>query len=265
MCRLAAAAPLLAMATACAPAILTLPSGPSAPLDDPAPAAAALAHCTTPLTLSAEIGLSGKVGRQRLRGTLHAGLAPPDALRLEAIAPFGGPLFVLAGRGGTATLLLPREQHVLRDAPVGDVLAALAGLDLQPADLRAWIDGCPSSAPAIERPRRVGSDWIAGEVSERRTIWLRREAASTYRLVAVLDGPLTVELADHAGAAPGRLRIRRTAVAGLPLLDLRLALREVDRGVDLADEAFVVDVPEGTEAITIEDLRASGPLRASGE
>ncbi len=47
----------------------------------------------------------------------------------------------------------------------------------------------------------------------------------------------------------------------LPALDVRLALRQVERGVDLADAAFAIDVPAGAVPITIEELRESGPLR----
>jgi hypothetical protein len=211
--------------------------------------------------------LSGSAGRQRLRGTLHAGFAPPESLRLEAVAPFGGPFFLLGGRGGTATLLLPREDRVLRDAPAGAILEALAGLNQTPSDLRAWIVGCPAAAGAIAEPRGYGEAWAAADLDGARRVWIHRGPASqgsgpdAWRLVAINDGPLTVEFSEHAGAQPGRVRIRRAATAGAAALDVRLALRQVERGVDLADAAFAIDVPAGAVPITIEELRGAGPLR----
>jgi hypothetical protein len=82
-----------------------------------------------------------------------------------------------------------------------------------------------------------------------------------WRLVAVNDGPLTVEFGEHTGTQPGRLRIRRPEAPGTAALDLRFAVRQMERGVTLPDAAFTVDVPPNAVAITIEDLRQSGPLR----
>lgn len=251
----------------CAPKSLTLPSGTSTPFSDPAPFSDALAHCDQVTAMTAEIGLSGKAGNQRLRGTLHTGFAPPESLRLEAVAPFGGPFFVLAGQDGRATLLLPREGRVLRDAPAGTILEALAGLDQAPSDLRAWIAGCPAATGAAGNQRSYGADWAAADLESGRQLWIHRLPASQtagrrgWRLVAVRAGPLTVEFAEHAGTQPGRLRLRRAEAPGVAALDVRLALRQVERGVDLADAAFTVDVPADAVAITIEELRGSGPLR----
>ena len=235
-------------------------------MSDPAPFVEALNHCDPVPGVTAEIGLSGSAGRQRLRGTLHAGFAPPESLRLEAVAPFGGPFFLLAGRGGTATLLLPRDYRVLRDAPAGAILEALAGLNQTPSDLRAWIVGCPAATAAIADPRGYGDAWAAADMGEARRIWIHRVPATqrsgtVWRLVAVGDGPLTVEFSEHTGAQPGRVRIRRAAMANAAALDVRLALRQVERGVDLADAAFAIDVPANAVPITIDELRGSGPLR----
>ena len=84
--------------------------------------------------------------------------------------------------------------------------------------------------------------------------------AGSWRLVAVNAGPLTVEFSEHVGAQPGRLRIRRAGTAAAAL-DIRLALRQVERGVDLPDAAFAIEMPADAVPITIEELRRSGPLR----
>lgn len=251
--------------SSCAPKSLVLPTGPTVPLTDPAPIAEALEHCAGITTVTAEIGLSGRAAGQRLRGTLHAGFAPPASLRLEAVAPFGGPFFLLAGREGRATLLLPREDRVLRDAPAADILEALAGLDQTPADLRAWIAGCPAAAGEVRDPRSSGANWVSAVMGTDRRFWLTRvtgpSGAAAWRLAAAQAGPLTIEFAGHTGRQPGRVRIRRAQAPGAAALDVRLALRQVEHGVALPEAAFDVDVPAGAVPITIEELRGSGPLR----
>src|SRR5262245_55325481 len=97
---------------------MKLPTGPGTP----APDAAALfdqaaAACRRVNTITAEIAVTGSVRGRRLRGRLLAGLAPPASARLEAPAPFGEPLFIFAARDEEATLLLPRDNRVLRRAP----------------------------------------------------------------------------------------------------------------------------------------------------
>jgi hypothetical protein len=239
---------------------MTLPTGASTPLPDAAPVREALAHCGKAEPVTAEIGLSGSAAGQRLRGTLHAGFAPPDALRLEAVAPFGGPVFLLAGRGGSATLLLPREDRVLRDAAPGAILEAIAGLDVSPADLRAWVVGCPGESAGAASARGYGGDWVAADLAQGRTAWVSRTTGA-WRLAAMTAGPLTVEFADHVDAHPGRLRIRRAEGPGAAALDIRLGLAQVERGVPLPDAAFTLEIPADAVPITIDDLRASGPLR----
>ena len=88
-----------------------------------------------------------------LRGHVLAGLAAPDLIRLEAAAPFGPPLFILVADGTTTTLLLPRDNRVLRGESPAAILGALVGLELDPADLLAILTGCVTpDGRADERP-----------------------------------------------------------------------------------------------------------------
>ena len=184
------------------------------------------------------------------------------------MAPFGGPFFLLAGTGGRATLLLPREDRVLRDASASEILEALAGLDQSPSDLRAWIAGCPAGDRRGQQSARgYGADWAAADLASGRQLWINRvptskAGTSAWRLVAVNAGPLTVEFCRARGhpAWPSENPARPES-AGVAPLDVRLALRQVERAVDLPDAAFAIDVPAGAVPITIEELRQSGPLR----
>ncbi|HEY8535845.1 MAG TPA: hypothetical protein VIL25_05330 [Vicinamibacterales bacterium] len=221
---------------------------------------AGLGHCAGVRTVTGEVGLSGRVGRERLRGRLLVGLAEPASVRIEAVAPFGAPYFLLAGRDGVAALLFPRENHVLPDAPVSAILEALAGLDVRAADLRAWLAGCPGSEPQPATARAYGDSWAAVDLADAGTAWLRRLDRG-WRLVAVTGTALRVEFDGHAGVQPLEIRIGRASPEASPPLDVRLALRQVEINADVPAEAFSIDIPADAIAITLDELRRSGPLR----
>src|SRR4051812_211065 len=112
---------------------MKLPEGPvSAASDGREVVAAATAACDRVTSLTAEIGVSGSVGGQRLRGHMIVGVAGPPvrgpaapgvtSIRLEAASPFGAPLFIFVARGAEATLLLPRDDRVLEHGKPDEVL-----------------------------------------------------------------------------------------------------------------------------------------------
>jgi hypothetical protein len=260
--RVSIALALLAVTAAgCGHPPLELPTGPSSPLADPQPIlSSALAHCQDLHALTAELGLSGRVGSEKLRGRLLAGFERPDGIRLEGLAPFGAPVFVLAGRGGVSTLLLPRDDRVVRAAPPATVVEALAGVAISPARLMDWLAGCLEKTDATNG-RRYGADWVAiGSADESGTAWFRR-AANAWRLTAVQRDGLTTEFVSDELPQPTRLRLRRPAVGAAPAVDISLSITDVERNVDLSAAAFEVDVPATAVEITIDDLRRSGPLR----
>jgi hypothetical protein len=251
---------LAAAAAACGPKPIALPTGASTPVADVTPVIReALAHCAALHTITAEIGLSGKVGSARLRGRLQAGFADPAAVRLEAVAPFGAPFFILAGADGRATLLLPRDARVLADSDPAQILDALAGIAVAPDDLRSWLAGCPAVRFEPREARAFGQDWMAIDGADGRTIWLRR--AGAWRLVAARNGSLSIEFTGTS-AQPALVRIRRDPASDLPSVDARLALSQVETNVTLPEGAFKVDVPAGTTPMTLDELRQSGPLRS---
>jgi outer membrane biogenesis lipoprotein LolB len=248
------------VAAACAPKILKLPEGPSTPISDPSPIVQeAFGHCRTLQSLTLEIGLSGKVGETRLRGRLHAGFRAPDAIRLEAVAPFGAPFFILAGADDNATLLLPRDGRVLVDAKPRAIIDALTGLDLSPADLRAWLAGCAAPNIDVKGAHAFGEQWAAIDTTDGRVAWARR--ADRWRLAAATADHLLIEFTEPVGTQPHRVRIVHEATASSPAVDARLALSQVETNVELPAAAFSVNVPPNAAPITLEELRASGPLR----
>src|SRR5512142_2931748 len=134
---------LLGAVAACAGRTVALPTGEGTPFPDYSLVwQDATRGCRQVRSMSAELSISGRAGRQRVRGRVLAGVTAPDRIRLEAAAPFGPPLFILTADGTTTTLLLPRDNRVLRGESPAAILDALVGLDLGPSDLLAVLSGC---------------------------------------------------------------------------------------------------------------------------
>jgi hypothetical protein len=240
---------------------MKLPAGPGAPATDGAAALdEATRACRAVSTITAELGASGSIGGRRFRARLTAGLAPPASARLEAAAPFGAPLFILAVRGDDATLLMPHDNRVLEHGKPAAVLEALAGLPLDAAELRLALLGCPSRADAAGA-KEIGPDWrvIADGPNE---VYLRREAkAPAWRLVAIVHRAAgtagwRAEYRDVAQGLPASVRFAGSAPDSF---DVRLALSQVETNVPLGAEVFRVQIPPDTDPITIDELRRARP------
>jgi predicted small secreted protein len=244
----------------CATARLTLPSGSGEPVADPAPVfTEALGHCDQLQSLTAEVGLSGRAGGERIRGRLIAGFAAPASVRLEAVAPFGPPVFILAASPRESTLLLPRDERVLTGEAPADILEALAGLSLEPDELRRVLGGCPR-AGALTGARRIGSDWIVADEPGGGTVYLRQRS-NAWRLAAVTRPSLVAEFSEWTARQPGRVRLHPPDGHAGPPFDLTLRLSQVETNVAVPDEAFTVRVPDDAVPITLDELRQAGPMR----
>ena len=250
---------------ACAPKLMKLPAPGGASASDARDALAqATDACRSVTTMSAEIGVSGSVGGQRLRGRLLVGVAAPASARIEAIAPFGQPVFIFVARGGDATLLLPRDDRVLEHGKPEAVLAAVTGLPLDAADLRMALTGCIATPQATDG-RTAGDDWRIVTV-DRSTVYLHRDrAAAPWQLVAVDHKPTDVaewraEYRDHQNGQPRSVRlVSRDAKR----FDLRLTLSQVELNTTLGADVFRVEIPPRAVPISLRELEEAGPLRAS--
>jgi hypothetical protein len=240
---------------------MKLPAGPGVPASDGAALLAqATAACSRISTISAEIGVTGSVNGSRVRGRLLAGLAAPDSLYMEAPAPFGAPLFVLGATRGDATLVLPRDRRVLEHGKPDAVLGAVTGVPLSPADLRATLTGCvDADAGATADTKAFGADWRV--IDGRALRYLRRERAdSPWRLVSVVHSGADGWRADYSDFANDLPRRIRLIAAERRRFDLQLALSQVEVNVELEPSTFRVNVPQGTQPISLDELRAGGPL-----
>ncbi len=252
-------------ASACGPRVLTLPSGSG----DVFPGFAAAFEeasrgCQGVRTMTAELQITGRAGDTRLRATVLAGLARPDGVRLEGLAPFGRPAFVFVSHAAESTLLLPRDGRVLVGQDPGAVIEALLGLRVEPAGLRAMLTGCVSPDPEPIRGRLYGTRWAAIDIGLGSTAFLRPGEAPG-RIVAGRVRGIVLEFAEFSGPMPRRIRLWSDRDAGGLVADLMVRLSQVEINTTLDPAVFSVDIPRDAAPLSLEELRRAGPLGAAPE
>ena len=250
------------------PRPIALPSDPGTPFSDFAAVHTQLSSaCAGVRTMTTEIGLSGRLGTEPLRSVrVIAGFERPASIHLQGVAPFGGPIFLLAGRAGSATLLLPRDERIVRDAPPEAILGALTGVALAPADLLAVFTGCVVPAPRAIAGRQHAGGLASIDVesteqgTQRRTatIFLSRKG-SQWQLRAARRERWQIEYTPGTGSFPQLVRIMSTSP------DLRVALNaslsQVETNQTVDPKAFIVEEQKGLMPMTVDELRQAGPLR----
>jgi len=260
LCRLTWAVCVAAAVTAaaCGPTHLTLPTDTGTPLADFSTVHAGVSRaCRGTRTLTAELALSGHAGRTRLRGRVVAGFERPASMRLEGVAPFGPPAFILVARGGDATLLLPRDERVVSGASPEDVLGALTGVALAPADLQAVLTGCVVPDPAPRGGRVHANGWASIDLDGNAVLYLQRVNGSWQPRAAKRQG-WDVQYSLWQGDFPREVVLR--SMSGLDV-ELSASVSQLEANVSLDASAFAVTTPPGTGRLTLDELREAGPLR----
>ena len=248
------------IASGCAPRLLSLPTDPGTPLPDFVQIhRQATAACAGVRTLTAELSLSGRAGGRTLRGRAIAGFERPGSLRLEGVAPFGAPGFILAGGGDGATLLLPRDNLVLRNGRAEEILGALTGVGLAPAELQAILTGCVASMPGAMGGRSHRRGWASIDLPGDATLYLER-VGSRWRPRAARRPGWQIEYPAWQGAFPREVRLR--SVDPAVDVDLTVAISQIEANITLDPAAFTVSVPADALPLTMAELRDAGPLRA---
>ena len=239
---------------------LVLPDGAGAPLADYHDLFdAVIGPCRQVRTLELMLAIRGQTGGRSLRGRVRGALARPESLRLEGLAPFGAPGFVLVAGDQPAILLLPREQRVVTDATGQDLLDALTGLPLTPADFQAVITGCLVPDPRPLNARTYRNGWVGVELEGDATLYLQR-LGDTPVMVAGRRPGFIIEYDDHARGLPRRVRVQ-TAVSGAVVTDLTATMSQVSINIELDGQAFVPVVPDGFVPMSVDALRSTdGPL-----
>jgi hypothetical protein len=232
-----------------------LPSGPPAAAPDAVAVwSAAAARCRAVTTYSAELHISGHVGDgQKLKATVLGGFTATDDIRLELPAPFGGKIFVLGGMKGSATLVT-RDDRVL-NAPAAKIVEALIGLPFGPRALLALLTAC-SGEEAVVDAGRYG-DVLAVRTPDVRA-YLRR-VGGEWRAIATDLTDLRVEYSVGANGWPAEMRI--SSLPGrTPVLGLTIAVRQIEVNSAMPASTFSVTVPAAATPVSLDELRAAGPL-----
>jgi hypothetical protein len=203
------------------------------------------------------MAMSGKAGTTKLRGRVDAGFEAPSRARLEGIHPFGKPVFILVADRSRGTLVLPREDRVLRDAPPDQIVEALAGVRLGPDALRSAVSGCGLAAGTPSGGQTFANGWAGISLADG-TLFLRRNAGA-WEVAAGVSGPLTVTYSDYAAGRPATIRLRATS-QGQTSADITLRLSDVEINTTLDPRTFQADLPANPIPLTLDELRRAGPL-----
>jgi outer membrane lipoprotein-sorting protein len=252
----------LVLCSACAArSALTLPTDPGTPFPDFGQIHSQLiTACAGVRTMTAELGLSGRAGDQRLRGRIVAGFARPSSMRLEGVGPLGRRVFTLAASNESATLLFEGDSRVLRNERPEAILAALTGVNLAPADLQAILTGCVVPAPKPTAGRIHGNGWASIDLDGGSVVYLRRQGDQWLPAAARRDG-WQIEYPQWQGRFPQTVRLQSQSAA--VAVDLTTAISQLETNMDLDAAAFTVTVPAGAMPLTLEELRQAGPLRGN--
>ena len=241
--------------------VIDLPQGPGAPYPAHADALAeAAGPCRGVRSMEFMLALRGRSGETNLRGRVRGAVARPGSLRLEGLAPFGAPRFVLAADPETAALALPRSRQVVRGAHPRELLYALAGLPLDPDDLRAVVTGCVVPDPRSTAGRAYGGGRIAIDLDGGATAYLQ-PVGDVLAVVAGTRGPLTVSYEGHVRGLPRRVRVLVDGAGGSAGTDLTADLTQIHVNTPLHPEAFVLLVGDDYTPVTLEELTGGTPLR----
>ena len=248
--------------SACAARTPPRPAGTSGP--DPTAVEAftkATAACRGFRSLEGVLSLSGRAAGERIRGRVLAGLEAGGSVRLEGLAPFGAPIFILAGTAEKAALLLPREHRVLKETAVSAVLERLTGLALGADDLRLILSGCLADHPSPREGRQWPGGWQAVTLAADRLAYVRMQHGRPL-VVAADYGPWHLDYSEHVSGFPRVVRVRRSPAqgGGDATTDITARVGELQVNTTINPLAFVLEVPSDADPMTLDELRSVAPL-----
>ena len=252
-----AAVGLLLIGAGCARPQLQLPTDTGTPVSDASAIHATVAAACAPVrTLTGEFALAGRAGRQRMRGRLIAGLARPASMRLEGVAPFGPPVFILTAGPDGAVLVLPRDRRVVRAPAARDILGAITGLSWEPDDLLAVLTGCVEPDPMVVSGLRHRGGWVTLQLRGGTTLYVE-PLGSRWRVRAATRDRWQVVYDEWTTTFPSRIGIRSRSDA---TVDLVVTVTQSEANVAIDQTAFRATLPPDAEPMSLDELRAAWPL-----
>ena len=217
-------------------------------------------HCQRVKSLELLLAIKGKSGDSSIGGRVRAAIMKPSLLRLEGLAPYGSPSFVLISNRELAVLLLPRDRRAIVEATTADLLKSLTGLYLDQEDFLGLLTGCLVSEPKPKEARRYRGEMIGIELYDEARLYI--QPSGEYPLiVAGILRDLSVQYTDYKRGLPRALRVQ-TASAELIQTDFRATLSQLNVNVDIRKEAFSTVVPDSFSLMTLDEFhKLNGPLK----
>lgn len=211
--------------------------------------------CRDVTSYRAQLRVSGRLNGQRIPG-LSAGLAL-ERDRLAMNLRWGAtPEISMAGPSTGLTLLMHRSGQVVR-GPADDVVEALIGARLSPATLLSALTGCVAADTAVTRSEKVGA--FARLTVPDGVVYLRQRSGA-WELAASELGDLVIDYRRLVDGWPREIVIRQA-----PGVALGLQVVEFERNPELTSGLFQLSVPASFADMSVEQLRADGPLGARRE
>jgi hypothetical protein len=248
-------------ATACGHAMFAPPAGPGVPVANPEAAwTEATRGCGAARTYSAAMRVSGRAGEQRIWPlALDVAVAVDRSIYMGATVA-GRSIFVLAGTAGQATLWLRREERSVT-APPADILEAILGIPLPPERLVALFTGCVTTDQVVSAASQRGRVMTIDTTDAR--VHLERRDSGWQTRAGESEG-FVVEFARESSSFPQKIWIR-SAAGREPRVAIDVTVSDLE--VNGAIPPRVFSPPAGAAAaqpMTIEELRAAGPLKHRG-
>jgi hypothetical protein len=160
-------------------------------------------------------------------------------------------------------LLLPRGSRVLRGARAEEVLGALTGVALGPADLMAILTGCVVPAPGATGGRLHANGWASIDLDGGATVYLQPvgravSGSPRWQVRGARRPGWQIAYPTWSGPFPQSVKLQSEDPA--LMVDLTAALSQVETNIDLDERAFIVTVPDDATPIALDEVRANGPL-----
>jgi hypothetical protein len=164
----------------------------------------------------------------------------PDRLRVELLSAFGGTRWSAVATRDEITAYFPGQKHYLREPDVADVVGRLLGLRLRAGDMMAALSGTGVSLESSSPP----SGYQRGE---RRFLELAAPSKRTLELLG--DGQVASAQGEgYRVSYPSSWKSRGRSFPDALVIEnetvrARLETEDVDVGVPLDPETFVLEIP----------------------
>ena len=136
-------------------------------------------------------------------------------------------------------------------------MEALIGVKLPPRALAAIVSGCVNDATAAADGEQFGTLQAVTAGGDRVFV---SNASGAWRVAAGQTSAWLIDYQSYSGAWPSRVRL--TSRPGQsPAVALTLTASQVDINRDLPASSFALAVPADYTPLTLDELRAGGPLR----